>query len=123
MFKRALYYKQEYYHLYSFLCILQLVFLAAFVAYVQAGGPAAYSISALSGDHAYVGSQQEHTVKVCQPRSLFSVLVKYIHMCNLIDFLLQRDSMDKMFIHHTRRRLIPRIRQSVCQALVKVTTF
>ncbi|XP_055300768.1 cuticle protein 21.3 isoform X2 [Sitodiplosis mosellana] len=41
----------------------KLVFLAAFVAYVQAGGPAAYSIAALSGDHAYVGSQQEHTVK------------------------------------------------------------
>lgn len=44
----------------------QLVFLAAFVAYVQAGGPAAYTIAALSGDHAYVGSQHEHTVKVCQ---------------------------------------------------------
>lgn len=40
--------------------------MAAFVAYVHAGGPAAYSIAALSGDHAYVGSQQEHTVKVCQ---------------------------------------------------------
>lgn len=68
---RYIYYKREYSHLYSFLCIFQLVFLAAFVAYVQAGGPAAYSISALSGDHAYVGSQQEHTVKVCQSRWFF----------------------------------------------------
>lgn len=39
--------------------------MVAFVAYAQAGGPAAYSIAALSGDHAYVGSSHEHTVKVC----------------------------------------------------------
>lgn len=42
----------------------QLVLLAAFVAYANAGGPAAYSIAALSGDNAYVGHSQEHTVKV-----------------------------------------------------------
>lgn len=34
------------------------------MAYANAGGPAAYSIAALSGDHAYVGHSQEHTVKV-----------------------------------------------------------
>lgn len=33
------------------------------IACVQSGGPAAYSISALSGDHAYVGSSHENTVK------------------------------------------------------------
>lgn len=43
---------------------IQILFLTAFIAFAQAGGPAAYSIAALSGDHAYVGSSQEHTVKV-----------------------------------------------------------
>lgn len=52
-----------------FLSILfsQLILLAAVVAMARAGGPAAYSISAISGDHAYVGHQQEHTVKVRIP--------------------------------------------------------
>lgn len=39
--------------------------MAAFLAcaYARPGGPAAYSISAPSADHASVGQSQEHTVK------------------------------------------------------------
>ncbi|XP_055914945.1 cuticle protein 21.3 isoform X2 [Eupeodes corollae] len=37
--------------------------ISAIVACVQAGGPAAYSISAPSIDHGSVGNSQEHTVK------------------------------------------------------------
>lgn len=39
--------------------------IAAVIACARAGGPAAYSISALSGDHASVGAVHENTVKVC----------------------------------------------------------
>ncbi|KPU75380.1 uncharacterized protein Dana_GF22437, isoform C [Drosophila ananassae] len=43
------------------LCVALLALLAAVQA--KPGGPAAYSISAPSVDHASVGSTQEHTVK------------------------------------------------------------
>lgn len=41
-----------------------LLVVAAMIALARAGGPAAYSIVAPSGDHASVGSVHEHTVKV-----------------------------------------------------------
>lgn len=42
----------------------QIFLVAALLAVVRAGGPAAYSIVAPSGDHHSVGSVHEHTVKV-----------------------------------------------------------
>lgn len=39
------------------------MFIAALIASVSAGGPAAYSISAASLDHGSIGSSNEHTVK------------------------------------------------------------
>lgn len=56
----------------------KLFFLVAFVAYAQAGGPAAYSIAALSGDHAYVGSSHEHTVKGLYGQNVLSTYSKAV---------------------------------------------
>lgn len=42
-----------------------LLLISAVIACVNAGGPAAYSISVPAIDHASAGQTQEHTVKVC----------------------------------------------------------
>ena len=67
-------------HLALFHCLScwQFVILAALVAAVSAGGPAAYSIAAPSADFHSVGASHEHTVKGLYGQNVLSQYSKAV---------------------------------------------
>lgn len=97
------------FYLFENLFLFQFVLLTALVACARAGGPASYSISALSGDHAFVGSSQEHTVKVSVHIQICNLLQKFVwrhpRICDFvqcenymrINYISYRVFTDKMF--------------------------
>lgn len=50
------------------------------IACVNAGGPAAYSISVPAIDHASAGQTQEHTVKVCTHNAMDFLKLPYFNV-------------------------------------------